>query len=223
MPRVLVVEDEPRVRRSLEEGLRGSGLEVEAAATGEEGARLAARRGFDCIVLDWMLPDRDGLEMLTGLRQAGDLTPVLLLTARDAIDDRVLGLDSGADDYLVKPFAFAELLARIRVLLRRGRPEQVTVLRAGALELDLLKRRVVRGSVEIALTQREFAVLEYLVRHKNEPVTREMLGLEVWQEPGYALTNVIEVYINLLRKKVEVADQPPHIVTLRGVGYRLQE
>jgi DNA-binding response OmpR family regulator len=222
MPRVLVIEDEPRVRRSLEEGLRGAGFAVEAAATGAEGARLAGR-AFDCIVLDWMLPDRDGLQVLTGLRQSGNATPVLLLTARDAIDDRVLGLDSGADDYLVKPFAFAELLARIRVLLRRGRPEQETVLRAGPLELDLLKRRATRAGVEVPLTQREFEVLEYLVRHKNEPVTREMLGLEVWKEPGYAHTNVIEVYINLLRKKVEVPGQPPRIVTLRGVGYSLRE
>ncbi len=147
----------------------------------------------------------------------------MLLTARDAIDDRVLGLDSGADDYLVKPFAFAELLARIRVLLRRGRTDQETILRAGDLELDLLKRRATHGGAVIDLTHREFEVLAYLVRHKNEPVTREMLGLDVWQEPAYAATNVIEVYVNLLRKKIEVAGRPPRIVTLRGVGYSLQE
>jgi two-component system copper resistance phosphate regulon response regulator CusR len=223
MPRVLVIEDEPRVRRSLQEGLRGAGLEVETAATGDDGARLLAARSFDCVVLDWMLPGRDGLRLLGDLRRAGDATPVLLLTARDAIDDRVLGLDSGADDYMVKPFAFAELLARIRVLLRRGRPEAETVLRAGALELDLLKRRATRGGVEVGLTHREFEVLAYLVRHKNEPVTREMLGLEVWKEPGYAYTNVIEVYVNLLRKKIEAGGQSPRIVTLRGVGYSLRE
>jgi DNA-binding response OmpR family regulator len=223
MPRVLVVEDEPRVRHNIQEGLRAAGMEVEAAASGDEGGRLAATRPFDCVVLDWMLPGRDGLQILGDLRRAGNPTPVLLLTARDAIDDRVLGLDSGADDYVVKPFAFAELLARIRVLLRRGRPEAETVLRAGCVEVDLLKRRVSRGGVEVALTPREFEVLEYLVRHKNEPVTREMLGLNVFKEPGYAYTNVIEVYINLLRKKVEVAGQPPRIVTLRGVGYTLRE
>jgi DNA-binding response OmpR family regulator len=146
-----------------------------------------------------------------------------VLTARDAVEDRVLGLDSGADDYLVKPFAFAELLARVRALLRRGRPDGETVLRAGDLELDLLRRRAARGGEAVELTQREFEVLEYLVRHKNEPVTREMLGRDVWRDPGYALTNVVEVYVNLLRKKVEVAGRPPRIVTLRGVGYSLRE
>jgi two-component system, OmpR family, copper resistance phosphate regulon response regulator CusR len=223
MLRVLVVEDEPRVRTSLQEGLRAAGFDVEAAATGDEGARLAASRTFDCVVLDWMLPGRDGLEVLAGMRGSGNTTPVLLLTARDAIDDRVLGLDSGADDYLIKPFAFAELLARLRVLLRRGRADPETVLRAGGLELDLLKRRATCGGAEIELTHREFEVLEYLVRHKNQPVTREMLGLDVWKEPGYACTNVIEVYINLLRKKIEAAEKAPRIVTLRGVGYSLRE
>jgi DNA-binding response OmpR family regulator len=223
MPRVLVVEDEPRVLRSLERGLQGAGFEVESAAAGDEGGRLAASKPFDCIVLDWMLPGRDGLQVLADLRRAGNATPVLLLTARDAVSDRVLGLDSGADDYLVKPFAFAELLARIRVLLRRGRTEPETVLRAGGLELDLLQRKARLGGIEIELQAREFEVLQYLVRHKNEPVTREMLGLEVWKEPDYAYTNVIEVYINLLRKKIEAAGPSPRIVTLRGVGYRLQE
>ena len=218
MPRVLVIEDEPRVRRSLEEGLRGAGFAVEAAATGAEGARLAGR-AFDCIVLDWMLPDRDGLQVLTGLRRSGNATPVLLLTARDAIEDRVLGLDSGADDYLVKPFAFAELLARVRVLLRGERP---TVLRADDLEVDLLRRRVARGGAEIPLTLREFEVLAYLLRHKNAVVTRAMLGRDVWKEPFIDLTNVIEVYINLLRRKVERPGQRPLIHTLRGVGYSLQ-
>ncbi len=222
MPRVLVVEDEPRVRRSLEEGLRAAGLEVEAAASGDEAARLLGGRKFDCVVLDWMLPDRDGLEVLAGLRRAGRSTPVLLLTARDAVEDRVRGLDSGADDYLVKPFAFAELLARVRALLRRG-GEQETVLRAADLELDLLRRRATRGGLELELTHRELEVLEFLLRHKNEPVTREMLGLGVWKEPGYAHTNVIEVYINALRRKVEVAGRPPRIVTLRGVGYMMKD
>ncbi len=223
MAHLLVVEDEPRVLRSLEDGLRQAGFEVETAATGNQGARLATTRSFDCIVLDWMLPGRDGLQILSDLRQSGRSTPVLLLTARDAIDDRVLGLESGADDYLVKPFAFAELLARVRALLRRGRTEQETVLRAGELELDRLKRRVTRKGKSVELNNRELEVLEYLMRHKNEPVTREMLGLDVFKEPGYAYTNVIEVYINLLRKKIELSGQPPRIVTLRGVGYSLQE
>jgi DNA-binding response OmpR family regulator len=223
MPRVLVVEDEPRVLRSLQEQLEAAGFEVVTAATGDEGSRLAVSQPFDCVVLDWMLPGRDGLQVLADLQQSGHPTPVLLLTARDAIEDRVLGLDSGAEDYLVKPFAFAELLARLRVLLRRGRADRETVLRAGPLELDLLTRRATRGSTDLDLAHREFEVLAYLVRHKNEPVTREMLGRDVWKEPCYALTNVVEVYINLLRKKAEVAGQPPRIVTLRGVGYRLEE
>ena len=223
MPRVLVIEDESRILRSLEKGLQAAGFEVEAAATGEEGSRLATSQAFDCIVLDWMLPGRDGLQVLSDLRKSRQATPVLMLTARDAIEDRVLGLDSGAEDYLVKPFAFAELLARLRVMLRRARNDRETTLRAGELELDLLHRRATRDGVEISLNHREFEVLEYLMRHKNDSVTREMLGLDVWKEPGYAFTNVIEVYINLLRKKVEVAGRSPRIVTLRGVGYRLQE
>jgi two-component system copper resistance phosphate regulon response regulator CusR len=223
MPRVLVIEDDKSVLRSLEEGLRAAGFEVQTAATGLEGTRLATTRPFDCIVLDWMLPGRDGLQILGDLRRSGPSPPVLLLTARDAIEDRVLGLDSGAEDYLVKPFAFAELLARLRVLLRRGRQDRETTLQAGELVLDLLRRQAGREGIEISLTHREFEVLEYLVRHKNETVTREMLGLDVWQEPGYAHTNVIEVYINLLRKKIEVAGRPPRILTLRGIGYRLQE
>jgi two-component system copper resistance phosphate regulon response regulator CusR len=223
MPRVLVVEDERRVLRGLEEGLQAAGFEVVTAAAGDEGSRLAVSQPFDCIVLDWMLPGRDGLQVLSDIKRSGQTTPVLLLTARDAVEDRVLGLDSGAEDYLVKPFAFAELLARLRVLLRRGRAERETILRAGDVELDLLGRRATRAGVELPLTHREFEVLEYLLRHKNEPVTREMLGRDVWKEPGYAYTNVIEVYINLLRKKVEIAGQAPRIVTLRGVGYSLQE
>jgi DNA-binding response OmpR family regulator len=223
MPRVLVIEDEARVLRSLKVGLCAAGFEVETAATGDEGSRLATVQPFDCIVLDWMLPGRDGIEILSDLRRSGQAAPVLLLTARDGIEDRVLGLDSGAEDYLVKPFAFAELLARLRVLLRRGRNGRETTLRAGELELDLLQRRVTRDGIEIGLSHREFEVLEYLVRHKNEPVTREMLGRDVWKEPGYVCTNVIEVYINFLRKKVEVMGRSPHILTLRGVGYTLQE
>src|SRR5262249_48704661 len=149
--------------------------------------------------------------------------PVLILTARDAIEDRVTGLDAGADDYLVKPFAFAELLARLRVLLRRGAVERETVLSADDLEMDLLRRRVTRGGTEIHLAVREFEVLEYLLRHKNVSVTRAMLGRDVWKEPGYALTNVIDVYIRLLRRKVEKPGMRPLIHTIRGVGYCLKE
>jgi DNA-binding response OmpR family regulator len=170
-----------------------------------------------------MLPGRDGLQVLADLRRAGKTIPVLILTARDAVEDRVLGLDSGADDYLVKPFAFAELVARLRVLLRRGRAEVETILRAGDLEMDLVRRRVTRGGSEIALTQREFELLEYLLRRKNANVTRDMLGREVWKEPSYALTNVIDVFVTLLRRKLEKAGGRPLIHTLRGVGYSLRE
>jgi DNA-binding response OmpR family regulator len=222
MPRVLVIEDERKLLRALEHGLRAEGYDVSTAADGDEGYRLALAQPFDAIVLDWMLPVRDGLQVLADLRRQRRAVPVLLLTARDAVEDRVTGLDAGADDYLVKPFAFAELLARLRVLIR-GRTERETVLHAGDLEVDLLERRVLRGGLEIPLKQKEFEVLAYLVRHKNQAVTRDMLGREVWKEPDHALTNVIDVYINTLRRKLERPDRPPLIHTLRGVGYSLRD
>ena len=222
MPRILIVEDERKVLRGLERGLQGQGYEVAGAATGEAGYELAAGQLFDCLVLDLMLPGRDGLEVLADLRRAGNRTPVLVLTARDAVEDRVAGLDGGADDYLVKPFALAELLARLRVLLRRERVAE-TVLRAGDLEVDLVRRRVTRAGVEVSLTQREFELLEYLLRHKNATVTRDMLGRDVWREPGHALTNVIDVFVTLLRRKVERPGRPPLIHTVRGLGYSLRE
>ncbi len=222
MPRVLVIEDERKVLRSLERGLQAEGYEVATAANGDDGFQQATTQPFDCLVLDWMLPGRDGLQLLADLRQAGKTTPVLLLTARDAVNDRVTGLDGGADDYLVKPFAFAELLARLRILVRRGLDLRETVLRADDLEMDLLERRVVRAGTQIDLSHREFEVLEYLLQHKNTTVTRDMLGNDVWKEPGHALTNVIDVYITLLRKKVEPQGQRPLIHTIRGVGYVLR-
>jgi DNA-binding response OmpR family regulator len=222
MTRVLVVEDEPKLRTSLERCIRAEGHEVSGAATGEEGLLLALDGAFDCVVLDWLLPGLDGLGVLAALRRAGKTVPVLMLTARDAIDDRVQGLDAGADDYLVKPFAVAELLARLRVLLRRERAERETVLRAGDLEVDLVERTARRGGAEVSLTQREFDVLAYLLRHKNATVTRAMLGRDVWKEPEFALTNVIDVHIRLLRRKLERPGRPPLIHTLRGVGYSLR-
>jgi DNA-binding response OmpR family regulator len=222
MRRVLVVEDERKLLRALERGLRAEGYDVATAPDGDEGSRLALAQPFDVIVLDWLLPGRDGLEVLAGLRRAGRAVPVLLLTARDTVEDRVRGLDGGADDYLVKPFAFAELLARLRVLLR-GRGERETILRAGDLEVDLLERRVLRGGEEVPLRAREFEVLAYLLRNKDRAVTREMLGREVWKEPDYALTNVIDVYINTLRRKLERPGRAPLILTLRGIGYSLRD
>jgi two-component system, OmpR family, copper resistance phosphate regulon response regulator CusR len=221
--RILVIEDERKVLRSLERGLQAEGYEVVAAATGEGGLQQAIAQHFDCLVLDLLLPGRDGLQVLADLQQTGTKVPVLILTARDAVEDRVVGLDAGADDYLVKPFAFAELLARLRVLLRRERGGRETVLRADDLEADLLNRRATRAGQELPLTQREFEVLAYLLRHKNQIVTRDMLGREVWQEPNYALTNVIDTYISLLRRKVEKPGQRLLIHTLRGVGYSLRE
>jgi DNA-binding response OmpR family regulator len=220
---VLIIEDERKVLRGLERGLREEGYDVVGALTGEAGYEIATGESFDCLILDLLLPGRDGLSVLADLRRAHKALPVLILTARDAVEDRVTGLDAGADDYLVKPFAFAELLARLRVLLRRGTAERETVLRADDLDLDLLGRRVTRSGVEISLAVREFEVLEYLLRHKNANVTREMLGRDVWKEPGYALTNVIDVYINLLRRKVERPGKRPLIHTVRGVGYSLRD
>src|SRR5262245_38255298 len=159
MARVLVIEDDPKIRRSLKQGLQAEGYVVVTAATGEEGHRRATSERFDCLVLDLLLPGRDGLEVLADLRRQGSTVPVLVLTARDAVEDRVTGLDAGADDYLVKPFHLAELFARLRVLLRRGRAAEGTVLRAGDLEADLLRRRVTRGDAEVSLTQREFDLL----------------------------------------------------------------
>ena len=223
MARVLIVEDERKVLRGLERGLQGEGYDVVGAATGEAGFELALREPFDCLILDLMLPGRDGLQVLADLRRAGKTVPVLILTSRDAVEDRVIGLDAGADDYLVKPFAFAELLARLRVMLRRGRAESPTVLRADDLEMDLVHRRVTRAGSEITLTPREFELLEYLLRHKNATVTRDMLGRDVWKEPGHALTNVIDVFVTLLRRKLEGPDRQPLIHTVRGVGYSLRE
>jgi DNA-binding response OmpR family regulator len=221
--RILVVEDERKVLRSLERGLRAEGYEVVASATGEEGFQQALAQPFDCVILDLLLPGRDGLRVLADLRQMGNKVPVLILTARDAVEDRVTGLDAGADDYLVKPFAFAELLARLRALLRRERDGRERVLRADDLEVDLLNRRATRAGQELSLTQREFDLLVYLLRHKNQIVTRAMLGREVWKEPNYGLTNVIESYISLLRRKLEKAGRRPLVHTLRGVGYSLRE
>lgn len=219
--RVLVIEDEQKVARALRQGLQGEHYEVEVAETGEDGFFRALSRSFDVIILDLMLPGRSGLEILKTLRRQGHRTPILVLTAKDAIEDRVVGLDSGADDYLVKPFAFAELLARLRVLIRRGRSVEPVRLRVGDLELDLVTRRAARAGEAVDLTAREFELLEYLLRHEGEIVSREMLARDVWNEPsrGTPLDNVIDVHIARLRKKVDTEGRAKLIHTVRGVGF----
>ena len=223
--RVLVVEDEPKVARALREGLAGEGYDVVVAATGEEGFFRASSEPFDLLVLDRMLPGREGLEVLRALRQKGLLCPVLVLTARDAVEDRVEGLDAGADDYVVKPFAFTELLARVRALVRRGRGDQLLRLAVADLALDVPTRRVVRGGVEVELTPREYELLEYLVRHRGTIVSREMLARDVWKEPerGTPLDNVIDVHVTRLRKKVDQGFATRLIHTVRGVGFLVRE
>jgi two-component system copper resistance phosphate regulon response regulator CusR len=223
MQRLLIIEDEKKLLNSLRRGLAQEGYEAAAAATGEEGFYLATTRPFDAIILDLMLPRRDGIEVLRDLRSRGYAVPVLVLTARDTIDDKVQGLDAGADDYVVKPFAFAELLARLRALLRRNLPARDLVFKAGDLEMDLLARRVSRGGEEIALSGREFELLEYLLRHLNATVTRDMIARDVWKEPAGVLTNVIDVYVRTLRRKIEHAERRQLLFTVRGVGYVLRD
>jgi two-component system, OmpR family, copper resistance phosphate regulon response regulator CusR len=225
MVRVLVVEDERKLAQVLCSALEAEHYDVVAAATGDDGFYRANAELFDLVVLDLMLPGRSGLEILRTLRQRQIETPVLILTARDGIEDRVLGLDLGADDYLVKPFALPELLARIRALLRRGRPSDVLRLKAADLELDLVARRVLRGERLLELTSREFDLLEYLLRHQGHHVSREMLARDVWKEPRRAtpIDNVIDVQMARLRKKVDTEEAVRLIHTVRGVGFVLQE
>jgi two-component system, OmpR family, copper resistance phosphate regulon response regulator CusR len=223
MARVLIVEDQKKLLQSLKRGLEEEGYEVATAMNGEEGYYQATTGAPDAIILDLMLPGRDGLKVLRDLRSQGYPRPVLILTARDAVEDRVEGLDNGADDYLVKPFAFAELLARLRALLRRDVSGRELILRADDLEIDLLARRVVRAGVELDLTKREYELLEYLIRHKNSAVTRDMIAREVWKEVTGSPTNAIDVYVTLLRKKVERPGARQLIHTVRGVGYALRD
>jgi DNA-binding response OmpR family regulator len=223
MHRLLIVEDQKRLASSLRRGLEEEGYEVATASTGEEGYYAATTQGFDALVLDLNLPGRDGLQVLHDLRSHGFGKPVLVLTARDTVQDRVKGLDGGADDYLVKPFAFAELVARLRALLRRNVGERELVLRADNLQMDLVARRVVRDGVEIELSHREFELLEFFLRHRNMAVTRDMIGRDVWKESAGVWSNVIEVYVNSLRKKIEQPGQRQLIHTIRGVGYALRD
>lgn len=223
--RILIVEDEPKLAQALKQGLEAEHYEVKVAATGEEGFFLVNTEIFDLMILDLMLPGRDGLEALAALRSRGLSTPVLILSARDTVADRIRGLDAGADDYLVKPFAFPELLARLRALLRRGRADEVLRFKVADLEMDLVTRKVTRGGQALELTTREFELLEYLLRHHGQVVSREMLAQDVWREVRRAtpLDNVIDVHIARLRKKVDGDAALKLIHTLRGVGFVLRE
>lgn len=222
--RILVVEDEPKLAGALKEGLEGDDYTVSVAHTGEDGFFLLCTKPFDLAILDVMLPGRDGFEILTTLRQQGVKIPILLLTARDAIEDRVRGLDVGADDYLVKPFAFPELQARVRALLRRGQAEPAYKARLSDLEIDVTQRFVSRANQKIDLTAREYELLEYLFRHQGRVVSREMIARDLWKESRQTpLDNVIDVHIAHLRRKIDDPFHAKLLHTVRGLGFTLRE
>ena len=219
--RILVVEDDRKAAKLLAKGLHEEGFVVDVAPTGEEGEEQAAVNEYDVIVLDWLLPGKDGIAVCHALRARDLSTPILMLTARDGLADRVKGLSTGADDYLTKPFAFAELLARIRALLRRSRNARPAVLRVSDLALDPASRRVTRGGASVALTSKEFAILEVLMRSAGEIVSRTRLVERVWNEASEVLDNLVDVHLSHLRKKIDYGDRSPLIHTIRGLGYRL--
>jgi two-component system, OmpR family, copper resistance phosphate regulon response regulator CusR len=222
---ILVVEDEQKMAKALREGLETDGYSVNVAHTGEEGFYLINAQPFDLAILDVMLPGHDGFEILSTIRRRGIKTPVLLLTSRDGIEDRVRGLDLGADDYLVKPFAFPELLARIRVLLRRGRPNVDECFKLADMEMDRARRLVTRAGQPVELTPREFELLEYLFLNRGRVVSREMLARDIWKETARQtpLDNVIDAQMVRLRKKVDGQFDPKLLQTVRGVGFVLRE
>jgi DNA-binding response OmpR family regulator len=220
--RILVVEDEARLRDLVERTLRGEGYDVDATGDGVDACDRALAGGYDLVVPDVMLPRMSGLEVAMRLRRRGVKTPILMLTARDAVDDRVAGLDAGADDYLVKPFAFVELSARVRALLRRGQdPAMASELRVEDLLLDRVRREAVRGSVRTELTAREYALLEYLMRNAGRVVTRDQILQAVWPPEFDGGPNVVDTYVHYLREKIDRAPAKPLLRTVRGVGYAL--
>ncbi len=222
---ILVIEDEQKVAQAIKEGLEHESFCVDLAHTGEDGFFLLSSKQYDLLLLDLMLPGHDGIEILKTVRGKQLNIPVLILTARDTVEDRVLGLDSGADDYLVKPFAFPELLARIRVLLRRGREKETSHLQCADMKMDLIKRKLERDEKEITLTLREFELLEYLLRHKDRIVSREMLATDVWKETNRAtpIDNLLDVHIARLRRKIDDSFEVKLLHTVRGVGFMLSE
>jgi len=220
--RILIVEDEPKVAQLVKKGLEAENFSADVAADGIEALESAAREHYDLVVLDLMLPKLDGLDVLTQWRKNGMSAPVLVLTARTSVAERVKGLESGADDYLVKPFSFEELLARIRVLLRRP-TGAANELRVGDLVVNRIRREVTRRGKTIALTPKEYAVLEYLVLNAGRPVTRAMLLEHVWKAGLDGMTNIVDVYINFLRAKLDQGFETRLIRTVRGVGYMVGE
>jgi two-component system, OmpR family, copper resistance phosphate regulon response regulator CusR len=223
--RILVLEDEVKVARALAEGLQAESHEVSVCHSGEEGFFAFCSRPFDLLILDLMLPGRNGLEILEAIRAQGSRMPVLVLTAKDAVEDRVRGLDCGADDYLVKPFAFSELLARIRALSRRDKVEPAASLTCGDLELDRVTRKCRRSGRDLMLTAKEYELLCFLMLHRNQAVSRDMLAREVWQvsERATPLDNVIDVHIARLRRKIDEPFECKMLKTIRGVGFILEE
>ena len=221
--KVLIVEDELKTGDYLRQGLAEAGLAADLARTGPDGLHLALTGGYDLLVLDVMLPGLNGWQILQSLRRSGNALPVLFLTARDQVEDRVKGLELGADDYLVKPFAFSEFLARVRTLLRRGKGTiEPTVLRIADLELDLMRRRAQRGGHRIDLTAKEFALLELLLRRQGEVLTRSLIASQVWDMNFDSDTNVIEVAMRRLRAKMDDDFEPKLLRTIRGMGYVLE-
>jgi DNA-binding response OmpR family regulator len=222
-PRILVVEDRQEVLDLLQRALGENGYEVITAGDGERALQLATDQHPDLVVLDVGLPGRNGMEVARELRRRAFTKPVLMLTARDTIPDMVEGLDAGADDYLAKPFSYEELLARVRALLRRStlRSDE-TIIKVGDLRVDTFSRTVTRGERTITMTQKEYALLEYLLRHAGQAVTREQIASHVWRQEFDATTNIVDVYINYIRKKVDLEGEPSMVRTVRGVGYMIK-
>jgi heavy metal response regulator len=219
--RILVVEDEKKVANFIKKGLEEEHYAVDTAYDGEAGLYLTEINDYDLIVLDLMIPKIDGWEVLKRIRKNKNTVPILVLTARDTVEDIVRGLDSGCDDYLTKPFAFVEFLARVRALLRREKVEKEPILRVGDLTLSLVTHRVTRGEKEIELTSKEYSLLEYMMRNPKKVLTRAMISEHVWDYHFDSMTNVIDVYMNYLRKKIDRDFEPKLIHTIRGVGYMI--
>ena len=221
--KILVVEDEKRITSFIRKGLQYEGYAVDIAYNGDVGYQKAKDDSLDLIILDLMLPGMDGVELCRRIREEGMVTPVIMLTAKDSIDDKVKGLDAGADDYLVKPFAFKELLARVRSLLRRGDSAKTTVIKVGELELDPSSREVKREGENIDLSRKEYGLLEYMMRNSNQVLTRTMIAEHVWDYDFDSFTNTIDVYIRYLRRKVDDGYKKKYIRTIRGVGYKISD